>query len=55
MTLIGLHHEDQDISNTPQKLRKSTSVTEWCRYEKCGVMNTNVECLSSGEVEYEIR
>ena len=32
--------EEHDISNTNEKLRKSQSVTEWCRYGKCGVMDT---------------
>ena len=26
--------EEQDISNTREKSRKSQSVTEWCRYGK---------------------
>ena len=30
---------------------KSQSVTGWCRCGKSGVMDTNVECLSCGEVE----
>ena len=32
--------EEHDIPNTNEKLRKSQSVTEWCRYGKCGVMDT---------------
>ena len=34
--------------NTWEKSRKIERVTEWCR---CRVMDTNVECLSCGEVE----
>ena len=37
--------EKQDILNTLEKSRKSQSVTEY------GAMDTNVECLSCGEVE----
>ena len=29
-------YDEQDIFNTPEKLRKSQSITEWCRCEKCG-------------------
>ena len=39
------------IPNTCEKPRKSRSVTEWCRCRKCGVMITNVECLTCDEVE----
>ena len=51
MALIGFHHEDQAISNTREISRKSESVTEWWTCEKCGVMNTDIECLSCGEVK----
>ena len=34
-----------------EKSRKSQNVTEWCRYGKCGVMHTNVECLNCDKVE----
>ena len=34
-----------------KKSRKSQSVTEWCRCRKCGVIDTNVGCLSCGKVE----
>ena len=47
MALVGCQHEpvsldvnkvcfeeEQDIPNTHEKLRKSQSVTEWCRYGK---------------------
>ena len=44
-------NEEQDIPNTRKKSRKSQSVTEWCRCGECGVMDTNVECLSCGGVE----
>ena len=42
--------EEQDIPNTRKKSRKSQSVSEWCRCGECGVMDTNVECLSCGKV-----
>ena len=32
-------------------MKKSKTVTEWCRCGKCGVMDTNVDCLSCCEVE----
>ena len=64
MTLVGFQYEpvsldvnkvcfdeEQDIPNTCEKSRKNQSITEWCRCEKCGVMDTNVECSSCGEVE----
>ena len=64
MALVGVKHEpvgldlnkvcfdeERDIPNTREKSRKSRRVTEWCRCGKCGVMDTNVECLSCGEVE----
>ena len=38
--------KEQDIRNTREKSRKSQTVTEWCRCGKCGVMDTNVECMS---------
>ena len=37
--------------NKSERSRKSQSVTEWCRCGKWGVMHTNVEYLSYGEVE----
>ena len=43
--------EEQDIPNTHVKSRKCQSVSEWCRCGKFGIMDTNVECLSCGEVE----
>ena len=59
MALVGFHYEpasldidklcfdkEQGIPNTREKSRKIKSVTEWCRYGECGVMGTNVECLS---------
>ena len=33
------------------KPRKSQIVTEWCRCGKCGVTDTDFECLSCGKVE----
>ena len=64
MTLLGFQYEiaslnvnkvcfdeEQVILNTRAKSRKSQSFTEWCRCGKCGAMDTNVECLSCGEVE----
>ena len=56
MALVGFQYqvcfnEKQDTFNTREKSRKSHSVTEWCRCEKCGVMDTNVKCLSFGEVK----
>ena len=64
MTLVGFQYEpgsfdvnevyfeeEQDIPNTREKSRKSQSVTERCRCGKWGVMHTNVEYLSCGEVE----
>ena len=42
--------EEQDIPNTRENL-KSQRVTEWCRCVKGGVMQTNVEYLSCGEIE----
>ena len=44
-------NEEQDSPNTREISRKSQSVTECCRCEKCGVMDTGVEGLSCGEVE----
>ena len=62
MTLVGFQYESvsldvtkvcfdekQDIPNTRENLRKSQ--TEWCRCGKCGVMDTNIECLSCSKVE----
>ena len=59
MTLVGFQYEtvsldvkkvcfneEQDIPNTREKSRKSQRVTEKCRCAKCGVKDTNVECLS---------
>ena len=43
--------EEQDIPNVLEKTRKSQSVTEWSRCEKCGVTGTYIECLRWGEVE----
>ena len=43
--------QEQDIPNSREKSRKSQSVTEWCRCGKCGVIDTNVECLNYGKVE----
>ena len=43
--------EEQNILNTREKSRKSQGVTGWRRCEKWGVMHTNVENLSCGEVE----
>ena len=43
--------EEQDIPNTSEKPRETQNVTEWCRSRKCGLMDTNLECLSCGEVE----
>ena len=43
--------KEQDIPNMSEKSRKSQNVTEWCRCGKCGVMNTNAECLSCDKVE----
>ena len=43
--------EEQDIPNTREKLRKSQSVTNWCRCGKHGEMDAYDECLSSCEVE----
>ena len=40
-----------DIPNSREKSRKIQIVTEWCRCGKCGVMDTDFECLSCGEVE----
>ena len=64
MALVGFQYEllsldvnevcfegEQDIPDTCKKLRKSKNVTEWCRCGKWGVMHTNVEYLSCGEVE----
>ena len=36
--------QEQYIPNTREKSRKNPRVTEWCRCEKCGVMDTNVKC-----------
>ena len=44
-------NEEQDIPNIRQKQRKIQSVTEWCRCEKYGVMDTNFQCLGCGEFE----
>ena len=43
--------EEQDIPNTHEKSRKSQSVSECLGCGKCGAVDTNVECLSSGKVE----
>ena len=43
--------EEQDISNTREKSRKSQGFTKGFRCPKCGVMYTNVERLSCGKVE----
>ena len=43
---------NKDISNTWEKLKKkSQSITDSCRCGKCGIMDTNVECLSCDKVE----
>ena len=34
-----------------EKSRKNQNITEWCRRGKCGVMDTNVECLRRDKVE----
>ena len=59
MTLVGFQYEtvsldvkevcfneEQDIPNTREKSRKSQRLIGWCRCGKCGVKDTNVECLS---------
>ena len=43
--------EGQDISNTHEKSRESHGFTERCRFGRRGVMHTNFEYLSCGEVE----
>ena len=43
--------EEQVVPNTCEKLRKSQSVTEGCKCGKCGVMETDIECLSCSEVK----
>ena len=43
--------EEQEIPITHEKSRKSQSFTEWCRCGKGGVVHTNAEYLSCGEVE----
>ena len=43
--------EEQDSPITGEKLRKSQSVTEWCRCGKWDLMHTNVEHLGCGKVE----
>ena len=43
--------EEQDSPNTREKARQSQSVPEWCRCMKLGIMHTNFEYLSCGEVE----
>ena len=43
--------EEQDVSNTGKKSRKSKGVTKCCRCRIWGVMHTNVEYLTCGEVE----
>ena len=37
-------NEEQNIPNMHEQSSKIQSVTEWCRYRKCGVMDRNVEC-----------
>ena len=59
MALVGFHYEpvsldidqvcfdkEQGIPNSRERSRKMKSVTEWCRCGKCGVIGTNIECLS---------
>ena len=55
MAIVGFQYEpaslvvnkvcfdkEQNIPNTREKSRKSQSVSEWCRCEKCGVMTEAV-------------
>ena len=61
MPLIGFQYEPVGLDvneiccdveqDMPEKLRKIQKVNEWCRCGKCGVMDTNVVCLSCGKVE----
>ena len=56
MAFVGFQYEpvSLDVSkvpNTHEKSRKSQSVTECLGCGKCGAVDTNVECLSSGKVE----
>ena len=63
LVLVGFQHkpvsldvnkvcfdEEHDIPNTREKSSKSQSVTEWYKCRKFGVKDTNVECLSCGEI-----
>ena len=44
-------HEEHDFANKHEKSRKNQTISEWCKCGKCGVMDTNVECLNCHKVE----
>ena len=44
-------YEEHDFANKHEKSRKNQTFSEWCKCGKCGVMDTNVECLNCHKVE----
>ena len=43
--------EERDIPNTREKSTKGPIITGWCKCRTCGAMDTDVKCLSDGEVK----